>query len=64
MPGFPFTWVEILAGAARHTQMRSMCRMVLTPHLTAMVACSLAAALPTVIPKPIRDTIVEMSHAT
>ena len=64
MPGFPVTWVEILAGAARHTQRRIMCMMVRTPHLTAMVASSLAAALPTVMPKPIRDTIVEKSKAT
>ena len=34
------------------------------PHRTVIVASSLAAALPTVIPKPIRDTIVEKSNAT
>ena len=38
--------------------------MVRTPHLTDMTASSLAAALATVMPRPIIEMMTEMSIAT
>ena len=38
--------------------------MVRTPHLTDIIASSLAAALATVMPRPIIEMMTEMSIAT